>query len=140
MKRTLTIPLEVQSQNVTDRMHHLARHKLKRVWTHAIRYAVGHAERPDCRMAVTIEAFRIQRITDHANLVGGAKMVIDAIRDAGLIKDDSDRWMVAAYVQHVRSDPTNPMPGRACTRIVVEPFPEPTPATPATPANNEGTR
>lgn len=137
MIRRVTVPLEVQSQNVTDRMFWRKRHALKNRWKVNLHSAVGYVERPTCRMVVTVEAYRCRLITDHANLVGGCKLVIDAIRDVGLIHDDSDKWMVAAYVQHLRSHPTNPMPGHACTRIVVEPMPDITPADTAKP---EGTR
>jgi hypothetical protein len=104
-------------------MHWRTRHALKNRWKVNLHHAVGYVERPACRMAVTVEAYRCRLITDHANLVGGCKMVIDAIRDVGLIHDDSDKWMVAAYVQHLRSHSTNPYPGHACTRITVEPIP-----------------
>jgi hypothetical protein len=124
MIRRITLPLLVESQNSTDRMHWRTRHRLKNIWKVSLYSAVGYVERPACRMAVTIESFRPRLITDHANLVGGCKMVIDAIRDAGLIHDDADKWMIAAYVQHLRSHPANPFPGHACTRITVEPMPE----------------
>lgn len=137
MTRRITVPLQVESQNKTDRMHWRKRHKLKARWTSQLRAAAGYVERPSIRMAVTVESFRPRLITDHANMVGGCKMIIDSIRDVGLIHDDSDTWMVAAYVQRLRSHPTNPMPGHACTRIVVEPMPNVTPADTAKP---EGTR
>lgn len=101
----IQIPLEVPSQNVTDRMHFMARHRLKKQWTLRVGLAAGvlHPEGFPCKMAVTIHSYRTRRITDHANLVGGCKMVIDAIRDSGLIVDDSDKWMVATYKQDLAS-------------------------------------
>lgn len=119
----IQIPLEVPSQNVTDRMHHMARHRLKQTWALRIKgtvLALWKAKETR-KMAVTIHSYRTRRITDHANLVGGCKMVIDAIRDAGLIVDDSDKWMVATYNQDVASkSPT----GGPCTVINIEPWPE----------------
>jgi hypothetical protein len=81
-------------------MHWAQRARLKRDWTLALRLATASVRRPvDGRRKITLISYRRRLITDVANLIGGAKLVIDAIRDAGLIVDDSDRWMVAEYKQ-----------------------------------------
>lgn len=130
MKISVHIPLEVQSQNVTDRIHWRVRHRTKEMWTNQIRYMLGKQQgfagpltKPERKMAVTITAYRSRRITDHANLVGGCKMVVDAIRDAGLIKDDSDKWACIAYVQELASVSPHPYLKRPSTIICVEEFP-----------------
>ncbi len=118
---TFCVPLEVPSQNVTDRMHWRERHRLKREWLAMMLAIVGvRPHGPRRKMAVTITAYRKRLITDHANLVGGSKLVIDAVRDAKLIEDDSDAWACFAHVQHLASQRLN---GAPCTVIQVEPFP-----------------
>ena len=44
-----------------------------------------------------------EREMDHANLVGGAKGMVDAMVRVGLLVDDSPKWFEAEYRQ-VRSD------------------------------------
>lgn len=120
----LHVNLVVQSQNVTDRLHWAQRNRLKKMWTAWILRLTPQVTRPAAgKRAVTILSYRRRLITDHANLVGGAKLVIDAIRDAGLIVDDSDRWMVAAYHQELASRSPYPLDGRESTVISIEPFP-----------------
>jgi hypothetical protein len=112
-------------------MHWHKRNRLKKQWRWAILCETNTVPRPATgKRAVTILSYRKRRITDHANLVGGAKLVVDAIRDAGLIVDDSDKWMVAAYKQELASKSPYPFDGKESTVISIEHFPEPTPETP----------
>jgi hypothetical protein len=127
---TIHIPLEVQSQNVTDRMHWRVRHKTQAMWLMTICNTLrtkcgitGEMKPPTQRMAVTITAYRKRLITDHANLVGGAKMVCDAIRDAGLIHDDADEWAAFAYSQQLAKFSPPPYEGRPSTVLRIERFP-----------------
>jgi hypothetical protein len=112
------VGLVVHSQNVTDRLHWAQRAKLKKMWTNWLLRLTSNVPRPATgKRAVTILSYRRRRITDHANLVGGAKLVIDAIRDAGLIVDDSDQWMIASYGQELaRLSPD----GRESTVVIIE--------------------
>lgn len=118
MISTYSIPLETPSQNVTDRMHWRARSKLKGQWLYRILAACGGMHSPlMIRKRVEILAYRKRLITDRGNLIGGCKLVVDAIRDAGLIFDDSDKWATIDYRQELASkSPT----GRACTYITIE--------------------
>jgi hypothetical protein len=116
----ITVHLEVESQNVTDRMHWSKRAKFKKMWLSALVAYVGVRRSPSVKKTVTIIAYRKRLITDIANLIGGCKIVVDAIRDAKLIKDDSDQWAHINYVQHLASK--GPA-GKPCTIIRVESSP-----------------
>ena len=85
--------------------HFLYRHD---TWT-------GHGKR-----TVRITSYRARRITDHANLVGGCKGLIDGLVRAGLLVDDSDQWIAAEYRQALRSAPDNPHPGKSCTVVEID--------------------
>jgi Holliday junction resolvase RusA-like endonuclease len=118
----LAIPLEIPSQNVTDRMHWRTRTRHIQTWrihvaAAARRIGATEATGP---MAVRIISYRRRRITDAANLVGGAKATVDALTRAGLIQDDSDDQARITYEQRLASEhPT----GRPCTIIELEPIP-----------------
>ena len=48
---------------------------------------------------VVITSYRARLILDKGNLVGGAKGLIDAIVNVGLLFDDSDKWAQIEYQQ-----------------------------------------
>lgn len=118
MIRTYAVPLEVPSQNVTDRMHWRARKKLKGQWLYRIIAACGGPQSPQMvHKRVEILAYRKRLITDRGNLIGGCKLVVDAIRDAGLIFDDADKWATIDYQQELAGRSAT---GMACTYITIE--------------------
>ena len=136
MTWTFTVPLEVPSQNATDRMHWAARNKLKKRWLTAVLLNAFRIPRAEGKRSVRIMAYRKRRITDHANLVGGCKLVIDALRDSRQLIDDSDRWMVATYAQDLAShSPT----GKPCTVFTIEDLPFTTSCPITTPDTGKGT-
>lgn len=72
------------------------------------------------KRTVRITSYRARLLTDHANLVGGCKGLIDGLVRAGLLVDDADAWMSAAYCQELRSHPCNPIPKTACTVVEID--------------------
>ena len=52
--------------------------------------------RGQCKAELEVTSYR-HAILDHDNLVGGAKPLIDALRDLKLIVDDKPEWLVATY-------------------------------------------
>ena len=97
----LVVDIEIPSQNVRDRWHwsRVRRHLTLCRWAimaamggRLQRRAVGHR-------SVRITSVRRRRIIDHANLVGGAKSLVDAMTGIGLIEDDSDDLVTITYHQ-----------------------------------------
>jgi hypothetical protein len=97
----LDIPLEVQSQNVTDRMHWRVRHKHNLQWKAMMAVRSAGYPRATGKRRVTVTAYRKRLIADYANLVGGCKGLMDALTHAGLIVDDKIKWMEAEYRQEL---------------------------------------
>lgn len=94
-----TIPIQVPSQNETDRMHWRARNRLVQTWKIWARVAASTHPKAAGKRKVHILAVRKRLITDRANLVGGCKGLVDALTHAGLILDDSDDLADIAYFQ-----------------------------------------
>lgn len=55
-----------------------------------------------------IVSFR-KRLLDHANLVGGAKGLVDALVQSKLLVDDNPSMMFAEYHQFIAKDGENPV-------------------------------
>ena len=116
MKRMIRLFIdgEVPSQNVTDRMHWRERHNLLSRWRFQVRQAMTptgfpmYALKPQGKVSVAITAYRRRKITDHANIVGGCKGLIDALTYNCLIVDDSEKWATFSYDQRLASHPLNP--------------------------------
>lgn len=90
-------------------MHWQARRKLRPQYAWAVRVAMleaGWAEQCDLypelapRMRVQITSHR-KALLEYDNLVGGAKPLVDALRDVHLIRDDSEEWADIEYLQVV---------------------------------------
>jgi hypothetical protein len=121
----LIIPREVPSQNVRDRLHWRDRHRDMKAWLVLVRMAANVAGIPahgGKRRRVRIEAYRIRKCADRANLIGGCKGLIDAITTAGLIVDDSEKWAQFEYAQDLAN--YGPCDGRPCTVISIEDLPD----------------
>ena len=142
----LVIAKDITSQNVRERMHWRRQREEVRRWcamcakaTDAKRVGVWASRvlSPDIpgkssylyrhdswtgfgKRAVRITSYRARLLTDHANLVGGCKGLIDGLVRAGLLVDDADAWMSATYFQELRSNPCNPIPKTACAVVEID--------------------
>lgn len=106
----ITIPLEIPSQNslykgLNPKVIHARIRLIREAWRwhawaemlrHGIKGATGSRK-------LLIFAHRKRKCSDIANLIGGAKPCIDGLKDAGLIVDDSDKFMRAEYHQYTVS-------------------------------------
>jgi hypothetical protein len=91
MSFTLVIPRAPPSLNQTLRMHWIERRRLQRLWVKEIWVAAFEAQiktPPTLKAKVSIER-RGPKLLDPDNAVGATKIVIDALKDCGLIEDDS---------------------------------------------------
>lgn len=114
------IPLEVLSQNKTDRMHWAARGRMLRMWQGqlAARMRPGTLDYARGKRRMTITAWRKRLITDRANMIGGCKLVVDAVVRAGLLVDDNDAMAEIHYIQEALRE--SPLTGNPCTMIDLE--------------------
>jgi hypothetical protein len=119
MTWTLTIPIEVPSQNQTNAWHWSKRHKhTKRCGFLLTKAGAAGIPKATGKRRCHILAFRRQRCHDIANLIGGAKGFVDAIVRLGLLVDDKDLMAEISYDQStLRYSPT---PGEAATVIALE--------------------
>jgi len=99
-KNTIVIERRTLSQNTRDRLHHMEKHKERNQWILLLRFCISPMPPPPQEhQNIIITSFREKLILDHANLVGGMKGLIDAMVAAGLMFDDSDRWITVEYKQ-----------------------------------------
>ena len=104
----MIIKKRIVSQNKRDKMHWAQKSKDRDDWASRICvmvYQTGAQEylRPKGKRLVRVVSYR-KRLCDIANLIGGAKGLIDALTRSRLIVDDSPQWMDATYVQHKVSE------------------------------------
>jgi hypothetical protein len=102
----LHIPLEIPSQNATGRganwrIRASGVKRLRNLWqSHAMiemrAKGLVHATGP---RSLHVVAYRRQRCTDIANLIGGAKACIDGLTRAGVLLDDRDSMARITYEQ-----------------------------------------
>jgi hypothetical protein len=97
---TIAIPYEVPSQNTRDGWHWSRCDKDTKAAERLIRFLGNTVPRPTGRRLVEVIAYRKQRCADTANLIGGAKGLLDALVRAGLLKDDRDQLAAITYDQH----------------------------------------
>lgn len=100
MSTTFEIPLPTPSLNQVRKMHHHAYKRLRDRFEVICRVHTTPLNRvsPNTFKTVTIER-RGVRLLDYDNLVGGCKPLVDALKRAGLIWDDSPRWCRITYNQ-----------------------------------------
>lgn len=115
MKWSIEVPLEMVSANrylvngggrqaaiVSGAKYRKERDK----WIRALMALARNEGIPKATVKRRITLTRIigkgQRQFDYSNLVGGAKYVLDACREAGLIVDDSPKWCIDVYEQRRR--------------------------------------
>lgn len=102
MTITILIPMEIPSQNVRDLWHWSKRAREVKSWTYQFRAKCRPL--PNVKRMVHITSYRKQRITDIANLIGGAKGLCDGLSHAGLIMDDADSCVQFTYSQGTLAD------------------------------------
>jgi len=119
MSWTLTIPIEIPSQNVTNKWHWSKEQRHLKHCVILMRNAGSGLIPPaTIKRSCHILAFRKQRCSDIGNLIGGAKWFVDALVKVGLLVDDKDKMAAISYDQStLRHSPT---PGVACTVITLE--------------------
>lgn len=120
----ILIPLETPSQNVTDRQHWAVRKRFGKACEQWIKYAMrdGNLDVATKPRRVVITSYRKRRITDDANIRGGAKSLVDAIVRSGLLVDDKDTMARIEYRQELASKGPRRMarPSQSCTMIQIE--------------------
>lgn len=97
---TITLPLEVPSRNVLDKMHWSKRHAFTRMvecmlWP----YCRGDYKAKGPR-SLTITAYRKRKL-DRDNLIGGLKGPIDALVRLGFLIDDDEAHCSITYNQEL---------------------------------------
>jgi hypothetical protein len=108
MRRHLRVTIDgvTPSLNKLLGMHWQDRRKLRPQYAWALKVAMQEADwaEPDDalapRMRVQITSHR-KALLDHDNLVGGAKPLVDALKDVGAIRGDSEEWADIEYLQVV---------------------------------------
>lgn len=126
MSRTIVIPLEIPSQNETEKGRtHWARARATKLvrcaWYYATVAAMASAGvyRAVGTRALHVVAYRKRLCLDIANVIGGAKACVDGMVDAGLLVDDRDAKARITYQQEpARLSPLGK--GVPCTVVVVE--------------------
>jgi len=105
---------EIPSQNRTDRTHWAVKSRINNGLLLIIRAAVNRefsiSQHDGKKRRVQVTSIRTRKITDEANLHGGAKGLIDCLTRAGVIVDDADKWAEISYAQ---------MTGGKCTILTV---------------------
>jgi len=95
----LTIDLPIISANKLLRMHWAKRAKIQQDYYWAIMKELG-CDNPNClhplrdrkKKRVVITSYR-KRLLDKERLYGGTAPLTDALKKAGLIWDDSEKWL-----------------------------------------------
>lgn len=118
------IPYNVPSQNVRDHWHWSKRHADTKQCENMIRVKAQNVPRATETRLVYVTAYRKTRCSDIANLIGGAKGIIDALVRVGLLVDDKDAKASIFYEQFPLSqmppDVADQSNGRPCTVIRLE--------------------
>lgn len=102
MTITATLPGRTPSLNETLRMHWAVRKKAKLRWAETFVAVFPQQVRwAKEKRAVWLRMHR-SRMLDHDNAVGGAKDFMDAMKIAGLIKDDKPEWLDGPFVAQAK--------------------------------------
>ena len=104
-EETIKIPMKVHSRNQIDKMHWSRKRKLRQDYQVFIRQQMSYFrwEEADTEeyFDVKIVVFRIRKIKDHDNLIGGCKQLIDALSHEGFIWDDSSEYIGVPSIKQV---------------------------------------
>ena len=105
----LTLQSLPPSTNMLERMHWAVKRRLRSQLQWELTAALADMGRklPPLlygktapKRRVTITTFRPRRL-DPDNAVGGCKVLLDAMRDIGLIRNDSPKWLELIVNQHI---------------------------------------
>jgi hypothetical protein len=97
------------STNQLERLHWAAKKRMRNAlrWELIEAMATGGAPMPPVlihphpgRMRVRIKVYR-PRLLDPDNAMGGLKVLLDAMRDMGLLKNDSPKWLDLAPPEQI---------------------------------------
>lgn len=97
MTVTLTIPAPDQWINANDRSHRFAAARLTKAWRAAACVAAKDAGLPtfERQVHITASVHKIHgRQYDAANWAPTAKAAVDGLRDAGVLLEDSNKYVV----------------------------------------------
>lgn len=97
----IKIPYNIPSQNVTSRRHWTKDNAEKNRCASLISACMRNKFEHQGKVAVSITSVRKKKISDKANLIGGAKYLIDGLVKARAIEDDSDAHVEIIYHQMV---------------------------------------
>lgn len=104
----ISLSKEIKSRNFWDKQHWSKRSRESKDWEKQIWAALNGAvkkHRAKGRTHIKITSLR-KRLLDHANLSGGFKGGMDALKRLGLIVDDSPKWIDEIYEQKVQASGT----------------------------------
>jgi Holliday junction resolvase RusA-like endonuclease len=95
----------IPSLNVTLKEHWAVKKKRRDSYEETLKWLYVQGEkatkeylRASIKKRVRIHSQRARKL-DYDNLVGGAKTLIDALKRAGMIVDDSPEWLEVTYTQ-----------------------------------------
>lgn len=97
----LVIPRLLPSRNVADKMHWSGRHRLRKLWTQEIGWALAQQQyrfEPLEHAQVSIER-RGLRTLDPDNLTASVKPVLDSLKANRVIVDDSPKHLELTVTQ-----------------------------------------
>lgn len=97
----LVIPRLLPSRNVADKMHWSGRHRLRKLWTQEIGWALAQQQYragPFDPAHVSIER-RSPGELDPDNLTGSIKPVLDSLKANGVIVDDTPQHLELTVTQ-----------------------------------------
>lgn len=97
---SIRIPLETPSQNAWHGAHWRRYMLIRDRWFVQLRHRLTPRVRPDVPIHGRIIVYR-GRLLDFANMVGGCKMINDSLTRLGYLHDDSPKWMLFTYAQHL---------------------------------------
>lgn len=105
----IELPVELPTPNQLLRMHWRQRHKLKGEYTLLLKAAGANEKRYRSgqeKRKISIISYRKKQMRDPDNLYFTAKILLDSIRDVGLIWDDSMKFINLSVSQE--TDKENP--------------------------------
>jgi Holliday junction resolvase RusA-like endonuclease len=113
---SITLPLLLPLQNVTNRQHWTRRSKAQKRLMKRIDLELPRVWKriPIDPATVTFERYGTQ-VPDYGNMAGGAKDALDALVKLGLLMDDSPAHVTERYVFHKVSKRAEQR-----TRIIIE--------------------
>lgn len=97
----IKIPYNIPSQNITSRRHWTKDNAEKNRCAFLISACMRNKFEHQGKVRVGITSVRKKRIADKANLIGGAKYLIDGLVKARAIEDDSDAHVEIFYDQEL---------------------------------------